>query len=169
MTVWFFIYSIAKRAEALTLVDLGATENFMNLAYAQWLKLPIKLLKKTQKLFNIDRTENKSGELKYYSISKTQPPLEITWTFLMPLDPLQVCLKSISRGKFCDLKCTCTRDFLLIKFVWSCISILILYFFHLFAPFHTWPILQNWSWEKKKIQVAVKLFQALIKSSRSSV
>ena len=42
MTMRFFIHSIAKRAEALTLVDYGATENFMNLSYAQWLKLPIK-------------------------------------------------------------------------------------------------------------------------------
>ena len=67
MTVRFFIHSIAKRAEALALVDSGATENFMNLSYARWLKLPIKSLEKPRKLFNVDGTENISGELKYYT------------------------------------------------------------------------------------------------------
>ena len=66
MTIRFFIHSIAKRAEALALVDSGATENFMNLSYARWLKLPIKSLEKPHKLFNVDGTENISGELKYY-------------------------------------------------------------------------------------------------------
>src|SRR5216684_4452729 len=37
MTVRFFIHSIAKRAEAVALLDSGATENFMNLSYAKWL------------------------------------------------------------------------------------------------------------------------------------
>ena len=35
MTVRFFIYSVAKRAEAVALLDSGATENFMNLSYAR--------------------------------------------------------------------------------------------------------------------------------------
>jgi reverse transcriptase-like protein len=67
MTVQFFIHSIAKRAEAVALVDSGVTENFMNLAYAKWLWLPIKQLDKPKKLLNVDGTENKSGELKYYT------------------------------------------------------------------------------------------------------
>jgi hypothetical protein len=67
MTVRFFIHSIAKRAEAIALVDSGATENFMNLAYAKWLQLPIKQLDEPKKLLNVDGTENKSGELKYYT------------------------------------------------------------------------------------------------------
>ena len=58
MTVRFFIHSIAKRAEAITLLDSGATENFMNLSYTKWLKLPIKQLLKPRKLFNVDGTEN---------------------------------------------------------------------------------------------------------------
>jgi hypothetical protein len=66
MTIRFFIHSIAKRAEAIALVDSGATENFMNLAYAKWLQLPIKQMDKPKKLLNVDGTENKSGELKYY-------------------------------------------------------------------------------------------------------
>jgi hypothetical protein len=41
MTVRFFMHTKLKRAEVLTLVDSGATENFMNLDYAQYLHLPI--------------------------------------------------------------------------------------------------------------------------------
>jgi hypothetical protein len=67
MTIRFFIHSIAKRAKAITLIDSGVTENFMNLTYAKWLRLPIKQLSEPRKLLNIDGTENKSGELKYYT------------------------------------------------------------------------------------------------------
>jgi hypothetical protein len=44
MTVQMYVHSIAKRAESIALVDSGATENFMNLDYAKWLRLPIKQL-----------------------------------------------------------------------------------------------------------------------------
>jgi hypothetical protein len=44
MTVRFFIHLKSKRAEAIMLVDLDATENFMNLQYAKNLQLPIKQL-----------------------------------------------------------------------------------------------------------------------------
>ena len=67
MTIWFYIHSIAKRAESIALLDSGATENFMNLAYAKWLRLPIKQLPKLRPVLNIDGTENKSGKLKYYT------------------------------------------------------------------------------------------------------
>jgi hypothetical protein len=67
MTVRIYIHSIAKRAEAVALVDSGATENFMNLSYAKWLKLPIKQLQQPRKLYNVDGTENKSGELQFYT------------------------------------------------------------------------------------------------------
>jgi len=63
MTLRFFVHSIAKRAEAIALIDSGATENFMNLRYTQWLQLPIKQMSKSRKLLNVDGTENKSGEL----------------------------------------------------------------------------------------------------------
>jgi hypothetical protein len=53
--------------ESSALVDCGATENFMDLRYAQRLGLPVQELSRPQKLFNVDWTENKSGELKYYS------------------------------------------------------------------------------------------------------
>jgi hypothetical protein len=48
-------------------VDSGATENFLNLTYAKWLQLPIKRLREPQKLYNVDGTENKAGELQYYT------------------------------------------------------------------------------------------------------
>ena len=67
MTVWIFIHSIAKRAEVTALVDSGATENFLNLTYTKWLRLPIKKLPHARKLYNVDGTENKGGELQYYT------------------------------------------------------------------------------------------------------
>jgi len=41
MNLRFYIHSKSKRAEALALIDSGATENFMNLGYAKYLQLPI--------------------------------------------------------------------------------------------------------------------------------
>ena len=67
MTIRIFIHSIAKRAEVTALVDSGATENFLNLTYAKWLRLPIKRLPHTRELYNVDGTENKGGELLYYT------------------------------------------------------------------------------------------------------
>ena len=72
MTVRFYIHSIAKRAEAIMLLDSGAIENFMNLSYAKWLKLPIKRLDKPRKLFNVDGTENKSSKLCFYTDLQVQ-------------------------------------------------------------------------------------------------
>jgi hypothetical protein len=67
MTVQCYIHSVAKRAKITTLVDSSATENFMNLTYTKWLRLPIKNLPNPWKLFNIDGTENKAGELLFYT------------------------------------------------------------------------------------------------------
>jgi hypothetical protein len=66
MTVRCYLHSIAKRAEIVALVDSGATKNFLNLLYAKWLWLPIKMLKIPRKLYNVDGTENKVGELQHY-------------------------------------------------------------------------------------------------------
>ena len=44
----------------------------MNLTYTRWLKLPIHPLDKPRKIFNVDGTENKSGELKYYTDLEVQ-------------------------------------------------------------------------------------------------
>ena len=67
MTIRFHVHSVAKRAESVALLDSGATENFMNLAYAKWLRLPIKALPEPKPLLNIDGTENKSSKLRYYT------------------------------------------------------------------------------------------------------
>jgi len=72
MTVRCYIHSIAKRAEILALIDSGATENFINLTYAKWLRLPIKRLETPRKLFNVDGTENKAGELQFYTDLQVQ-------------------------------------------------------------------------------------------------
>ena len=78
MTVRFYIHSITKRAESVALLDSGATENFMNLSYAKWLRLPIKQLERTRELFNADGTENKGGELKYYTDLNVRTGHQIT-------------------------------------------------------------------------------------------
>jgi hypothetical protein len=78
MTVRCYLHSIAKRAEIVALVDLGATENFLNLLYAKWLQLPIKNLKTLWKLYNVDGTENKVGELQYYTDLETRTGTTIT-------------------------------------------------------------------------------------------
>ncbi len=51
----------------IALLDSGETENFMSLEYARYLQLPIKALAEPQRLFNVDRTQNKAGDLKYYT------------------------------------------------------------------------------------------------------
>ncbi len=67
MTVRVFIHSNSKRAETISLLDSGATKNFLNLDYANWLKLLIKRLPFPRKLFNVDGTENKVGQLQFYT------------------------------------------------------------------------------------------------------
>jgi hypothetical protein len=72
MTVRCYLHSVAKRAETTALVDSGATENFLNLSYAKWLHLPIKRLEEPRRLFNVDGTENKAGELQFYTDLQVQ-------------------------------------------------------------------------------------------------
>ena len=66
MTLCVFTHSRSKRAETIALLDSGATENFMSLPYAKYLHLPIKTLAEPQRLFNVDGTQNRAGDLKYY-------------------------------------------------------------------------------------------------------
>jgi hypothetical protein len=72
MTVRTFIHLKSKRAEAVALLDLGATENFMNLQYAKYLQLPIRRLKEPRRLYNVDGTPNHSGELQYFTDLQVQ-------------------------------------------------------------------------------------------------
>src|SRR5579863_6201410 len=78
MTIRFFIHSRSKRAESIALVDSGATENFMSLEYAKYLHLPIRHLPTTHKLFNVDGTPNKSGELQYFTDLQVHTRLQHT-------------------------------------------------------------------------------------------
>ena len=48
MMIKFYAHSRSKRAIDFALVDSGATENFMNLQYAQYLKLSIHEMKESQ-------------------------------------------------------------------------------------------------------------------------
>ncbi len=66
MTLHVFTHLRSKRAETIALLDSGATENFMSLPYAKYLHLPIKTLLEPRRLFNVDRTQNQAGDLKYY-------------------------------------------------------------------------------------------------------
>jgi hypothetical protein len=66
MMLRVFMHSRSKRAETIALLDSGTTENFMSLEYTKYLHLPIKMLPQPRKLFNVDRTQNRAGDLKYY-------------------------------------------------------------------------------------------------------
>jgi hypothetical protein len=76
MTICTFIHSKLKRAEAIALLDSGATENFMNLQYVKYLQLPIKCLKEPQKLYNISGMLNRSGELQYFTNLQVQTGIQ---------------------------------------------------------------------------------------------
>jgi len=66
MNLRAYVHAAHRRTETPALLDLGATENFMNLTYAKWLKLPFKHLPYERPLLNVDGTTNKMGSLKYY-------------------------------------------------------------------------------------------------------
>ena len=72
MTLRIFMHSRSKRADTIALLDSGAMENFMSLQYAKYLHLPIKVLKEPRKLFNMDGTQNRAGDLKFYIDMNTQ-------------------------------------------------------------------------------------------------
>jgi hypothetical protein len=68
----------------LALIDSGATKNFMSLQYAKYLQLPIKRLTERRRLFNVDGTPNKSGDLEYYTDLEVRTGMQRTnlWFFL---------------------------------------------------------------------------------------
>src|SRR5712672_974763 len=94
MTVCTYIHSPFKRAETTALLDSGATENFMNLTYAKWLKLPIKTLHYPRPLFNVDGSTNKQGDLKFYTdlLMRTSTTTKRMRFFLSDLSNHQVIL-----------------------------------------------------------------------------
>src|SRR5712671_1775191 len=66
MNLRAYIHAAHRRMETPALLDSGATENFMSLTYAKWLKLSFKRLPYERPLLNVDGTTNKTGSLKYY-------------------------------------------------------------------------------------------------------
>ena len=89
-----YLHTCFKRTEAMALPDSGATENFINLGYAQWLQLPIKQLENPRPLFNVDGTENHNRRLKYYMDLQVQTSTHRTnlCFFLSDLDDHKVIL-----------------------------------------------------------------------------
>ena len=67
MQLCVFIYLTHKQDKATTLLDSGATENFIQELYAQQLKLPVKHLSYTQPVYNVNRTLNKNGHIHSYT------------------------------------------------------------------------------------------------------
>jgi hypothetical protein len=83
-----------KRAETVALLDSGATENFININYAQKLNLLIRRLTQERRLFNVNGTPNKAGTLKYYTdiVTRTGTKHTCRRYFLTDLGDNQVIL-----------------------------------------------------------------------------
>ncbi len=94
MMLCIFIQSKSKRAEAIALLDSGATENFISIDYVKKLGIPIRRLPYERRLFNVDGTPNKAGTLKYYADMSTRTREKRTHLryFLMDLGENQVIL-----------------------------------------------------------------------------
>ena len=67
MSLQAFIHTSSKRVETPALLDSGATENFINTNYAQYLHLPIKKLITPRKVYNVDKTPNWKGDIVAYT------------------------------------------------------------------------------------------------------
>ena len=66
MHIWVYLHTCEKQEEERTLLDSGATENFMHLSYARRLKYPVHELNEPRLLYNVDGTINKAGEIRWY-------------------------------------------------------------------------------------------------------
>jgi hypothetical protein len=67
MTICIYLNSLFKRAETSTLLDSGAMENFINPGYTRELKLPVEELAEPCKVFNVDGTQNRHGQITHYT------------------------------------------------------------------------------------------------------
>jgi hypothetical protein len=94
MTLHVFVHLRLKRAETVALLDSGATENLINISYAQKLNLPIQRLTQERRLFNVNGTPNKAGTLKYYTdiVTRTGTKHMCLCYFLTDLGDNQVIL-----------------------------------------------------------------------------
>ena len=67
MSIRVYLHTSNKRAETPALLDSGATENFINHRYATHMRLPVKKLPTPRKVFNVDGTPNKKGDIQFYT------------------------------------------------------------------------------------------------------
>jgi len=67
MSIRVYIHTKSKRAETPALLDSGATENFISQQYASYLGLPVKQLATPRKVYNVDGTLNKKGDIRFYA------------------------------------------------------------------------------------------------------
>ena len=67
MSIRVYLHTSNKRAETPALLDSGATENFINHCYATHMRLPVKKLLNPRKVFNVDGTPNKKGDIQFYT------------------------------------------------------------------------------------------------------
>ena len=67
MSIRVYLHTSNKRAETPVLLDSGATENFINHRYATHMRLPVKKLPTPRKVFNVDGTPNKKGDIQFYT------------------------------------------------------------------------------------------------------
>jgi hypothetical protein len=72
MTIKAYIHTASKRAEVESLLDSGATENFISEDLAYRMRTPIIRLHKPRPLFNIDGTKNRKG--RHYAIYRPTSP-----------------------------------------------------------------------------------------------
>ena len=67
MSIQVYIHTKSKRAKTPALLDSGATENFVSQQYTSYLGLPVKQLATPQKVYNVDGTLNKKGDIRFYA------------------------------------------------------------------------------------------------------
>ena len=79
MQLCLFIHLSWKRAKTTALLDSGATENFISMKYTKELWLPIKWLQRPQPVYNVDRTQNKNGDIKHYTNLEMQTGNQKVW------------------------------------------------------------------------------------------
>ena len=84
MKVPITIKTSYNMAEVPSLVDSGATNNFIHPRTVRQLRLGMSLLDKPRKLFNVDDTQNKAGSVtRYVNLSVTTNQKEQQMRFLV--------------------------------------------------------------------------------------
>ena len=94
MSIKVYVNTSNKRAEMSTLLDPGATENFITTHYTNWLRLPIKQLPRARKVCNINGTTNKQGDITHFTDLEVQTGTKRVkmWLFLTDLEEQKVIL-----------------------------------------------------------------------------